>query len=94
MTGEEQQMQRRKLLQASNLSQQIRGPLSKGTWFDNKEKAKEEGIETAPPPSIMNEVKIRHADFKHFWGTIYSAASGKNARSSIYARNHITLPLL
>jgi hypothetical protein len=42
------------------------GTPSEGTWSDNKENAKEEGMETDPPPySIKNEEKIRHTDFKH-----------------------------
>jgi hypothetical protein len=50
MIRQEQRRWKRKYLLTSNLLLQIKGTLLKGTWSGMKERAKETGMETDPPP--------------------------------------------
>jgi hypothetical protein len=71
MTGEEQQMQKWKLLQASNLPQQIRGPHRREPGLITRKRQRRRGRRQTPPVN-KNEIKIRHTDFEHTHITLNS----------------------
>jgi hypothetical protein len=61
MTGEVQQMQKRKLLLASNPSQQIKGPLQREHGLTGRRKQRKRGWRQTPP--LIN--KERTQGYRH-----------------------------